>query len=69
MRERGIPNVAIGNNCTIINAILDKNVRIGDNVSIINAHNLQERNEESYNIRDGIIVVPKGAVIASGTVI
>jgi glucose-1-phosphate adenylyltransferase len=67
--ERGIPSVAIGNNCTIINAILDKNVRIGDNVSIINAHNLQERNEESYNIRDGIIVVPKGAVIASGTVI
>lgn len=67
--ERGLPNVAIGNNCTIINAILDKNVRIGDNVSIINAHNLQEHNEESYNIRDGIIVVPKGATIASGTVI
>ncbi len=67
--QRAIPNVAIGNNCTIINAILDKNVRIGDNVSIINAHNLQERNEESYNIRDGIIVVPKGATIPSGTVI
>jgi glucose-1-phosphate adenylyltransferase len=67
--ERGIPNIAIGSNCTIINAILDKNVRIGDNVSIINAHNLQERDEESYNIRDGIIVVPKGATIAGGTVV
>jgi glucose-1-phosphate adenylyltransferase len=66
---RGAPNVGIGNNCTIINAILDKNVRIGDNVSIINAHNLQEKDDERYNIRDGIIVVPKGTVIASGTVI
>jgi glucose-1-phosphate adenylyltransferase len=65
----GIPNIGIGNHCTIINAIIDKNVRIGDNVSIINAHNLQERDEESYNIRDGIIVVPKGANIPSGTVI
>jgi glucose-1-phosphate adenylyltransferase len=67
--EDGVPNVGIGSNCTIINAILDKNVRIGDNVSIINAHNLQEKDEESYNIRDGIIVVPKGSIIPSGTVI
>jgi glucose-1-phosphate adenylyltransferase len=67
--KRGIPNIAIGNHCTIINAIIDKNVCIGDNVSIINAHNLRERDEETYNIRDGIIVVPKGAVIPSGTVV
>jgi len=67
--QRGSPGIGIGSNCTIMNAILDKNVRIGDNVSIINAHNLQERDEETYNIRDGIIVVPKGAIIASGTVI
>jgi glucose-1-phosphate adenylyltransferase len=64
-----IPNIGIGNHCTIINAIIDKNVRIGDNVSIINAHNLQEKEEENYSIRDGIIVVPKGAWIRSGTVI
>jgi glucose-1-phosphate adenylyltransferase len=66
---QGIPNVAIGNNCTIINAILDKGVRIGDNVSIINAHNLQELDEENYNIRDGIVVVPKGATITNSTVL
>jgi glucose-1-phosphate adenylyltransferase len=64
-----IPNIGIGNHCTIINAIIDKNVHIGDNVSIINAHNLQEKEEENYCIRDGIIVVPKGAWIHSGTVI
>jgi glucose-1-phosphate adenylyltransferase len=67
--RRGIPNAGIGHNCTIINAIIDKNVCIGDSVSIINAHNLQERDEDTYNIRDGIIVVPKGAVIPSGAVI
>jgi glucose-1-phosphate adenylyltransferase len=64
-----IPHVGIGNHCTIINAIVDKDVRIGDNVSIINAHNLQEKDDENYCIRDGIIVVPKGAHIRSGTVI
>ncbi len=64
-----IPSIGIGNHCTIINAIIDKEVRIGDNVSIINAHNLQEKDDDNYNIRDGIIVVPKGAWIRSGTVI
>jgi len=64
-----IPNIGIGNHCTIINAIIDKDVRIGENVSIINAHNLQEKDDEQYCIRDGIIVVPKGSLIRSGTVI
>jgi glucose-1-phosphate adenylyltransferase len=66
---RRLPNIGIGNHCTIINAIIDKNARVGDNVSIINAHNLQERDEEHYYIRDGIIVIPKGAIIRTGTVI
>jgi glucose-1-phosphate adenylyltransferase len=64
-----IPHIGIGNHCTVINAIIDKNVRIGENVSIINAHNLQEKDEENHYIRDGVIVIPKGAVIHSGTVI
>jgi len=64
-----VPNIGIGNHCTIINAIVDKDVRIGDNVSIINAHNLQEKDEDFYHIRDGIIVIPKGAFIRNGTVI
>jgi glucose-1-phosphate adenylyltransferase len=65
----GIPNVGIGEGSTIINAIIDKGVRIGENVSIVNARNLQEKDGENYFIRDGIIVVPKGAIICSGTVI
>ncbi len=67
--QRRIPNIGIGSHCTIINTIIDKNARVGDNVSIINAHNLREKDEENYYIRDGIIVIPKGAVIRSGTVI
>jgi glucose-1-phosphate adenylyltransferase len=66
---QGIPNVGVGNNCTIINAIIDKDVRIGDNVSIINVHNLQELDEENYNIRDGIMIVPKGSVVTNTTVL
>ncbi|HSW39420.1 MAG TPA: glucose-1-phosphate adenylyltransferase [Acidobacteriota bacterium] len=65
----GMPNIGIGNHCTILNAIIDKNVRIGDNVSIINAHNMREKDDEHYCIRDGIIVIPKGAHIPSGTVV
>jgi glucose-1-phosphate adenylyltransferase len=64
-----LPHIGIGNHCTILNAIIDKNVRIGDNVSIINAHNLQEKDDEQYCIREGIIVIPKGMHIPSGTVI
>lgn len=68
-KAKKIPNIGIGNHCTIINAIIDKDVRIGDNVSIINAHNLQEKDDEHYYIRDGIVVVPKGSLIRNGTVI
>ncbi len=67
--QKKMSNIGIGSHCTIINAIIDKNARIGDNVSIINAHNIQELDEENYCIRDGIIVVPKGAWIPNGTVI
>jgi glucose-1-phosphate adenylyltransferase len=68
-RENKISNIGIGNHCTIINAIVDKDVRIGDNVSIINAHNLQEKDGENYYIRDGIIIIPKMSWIPNGTVI
>lgn len=68
-KAKKIPSIGIGNHCTIINAIIDKDVRIGDNVAIINAHNLQEKDDEHYHIRDGIVVVPKGSLIRNGTVI
>lgn len=68
-KVKKISDIGIGNHCTIINAILDKDVRIGDNVSIINAHNLQEKDGTNYYIRDGIIIIPKSSWIPNGTVI
>jgi glucose-1-phosphate adenylyltransferase len=53
----------------IENAIIDKNARIGKNVRIENARGLAEHDAGSYFVRDGIVIVPKGAVIADGTVI
>jgi glucose-1-phosphate adenylyltransferase len=63
------PHVGIGANCVIRKAILDKNVRIGSNVRLINRENIENYDapDGSIYIRDGIIIVPKNAVIADGT--
>ena len=63
------PNLGIGKNCVIKNSIIDMDVRIGNNVQLINRENVTEKFEKNYAIRDGIIIVPKGAVIESNTVI
>lgn len=61
------PNLGIGNNCHIRNAIIDKDVRMGNNVSIHGSVALQDVEEPTHCIRDGIIVIKKGAVITDGT--
>jgi len=63
--------LGIGQQCVIKNAIIDKNARIGNNVQLINKNQLIdfEDQKEQYFIKDGIIVIPKGVVIPSGTVI
>ncbi len=68
---RGVPHVGIGKNSTIRRAIIDKNVRIGSNVQIVNAHGTEnfDCENKSYYIREGIVIIPKGAVIHDGTVI
>lgn len=66
---RGIPSLGIGRNCHIERAIIDKNARIGDNVRISPEGKPENFDGDNYNIRDGIVVVPKGGIIRSGTVI
>jgi glucose-1-phosphate adenylyltransferase len=68
--ERGRPDVGIGSGSTIEGAIIDKNARIGKNV-VIRPHPevIEMVEEENYVIRDGLVIVPKNAVIPDGTVI
>ena len=67
--QQGIPPVGIGSGCFIQNAIIDKNARIGDEVVIVNKDNVEHADAENHSIREHIVVVPKDAVIPSGTVI
>jgi glucose-1-phosphate adenylyltransferase len=66
------PDIGIGRGSTIEGAIIDKNVRIGKGVTI-RAHDpgteVEMEENGTYAIRDGIVVLPKNAVIPDGTVI
>jgi glucose-1-phosphate adenylyltransferase len=69
--QQGIVPLGIGSETTIRRAIIDKNARIGRNVKIINKDRVEdaEREKQGFFIRNGIVVVLKGAVIPDGTVI
>ena len=67
--KEGRPRVGIGAHCKIENAIVDKNARIGNNVTISPAGKPENVDHERYHIRDGIVIIPKDAVIPHGTVI
>ena len=61
--ENKIPNIGIGKDCVINNAIIDKNSRIGNNVTLLNKEGLNEVYTDNYVIRDNIIIIPAKAVI------
>lgn len=63
------PNLGIGKNCIVKNAIIDMNCSIGNNVQLINKDNQTEAEGEYYRIRDGIIIIPKSTVIPNNTII
>jgi glucose-1-phosphate adenylyltransferase len=69
--NRGMPRVGIGEGTVIKRAIIDKNARIGKNARLLNEAGATTADGPggTYFIRDGIILVPKNAVIADGTVI
>ncbi len=64
-----MPPIGLGRGCEVRNAILDMNARIGKGVKLINARGVRDEKAESYCIVNGIVVVPKDAAIADGTVI
>jgi glucose-1-phosphate adenylyltransferase len=70
-RKRNRPDLNIGDGAVIERAILDKDCRIGRGAQLVNRDNEQEADgpNGTYYIRDGIICVPRGAVIPEGTVV
>jgi glucose-1-phosphate adenylyltransferase len=65
---RGRPRIGIGRGCRIRYAIIDKNARIGDGVSLDPAGKADGRYlDGAVIIRDGVLVVPKGATLHDGT--
>ena len=57
-------HIGIGDNCFISNALIDKNVRIGNNVHISGGKHLDNFTNELYSIKDGIVVIKKGAILS-----
>ena len=67
--NNGLPKVGIGERSFVNNAIIDKNCRIGNDVRINGGSHLQNTDHELFTVKEGIVVVKKGAVIPDGFVI
>ena len=67
--KNGRPNFNVGDGCLIERAILDKDCRLGNNVKITNDRKIVKEDGKFYSIRDGIVVIPKGAEVPDNTVI
>ena len=66
----GRPNLGIGDNSVIENAIIDKNPRIGRNVQIRNVEGVVDsEGAPHYVIRDKIVVIPKNTILLDNVVI
>jgi glucose-1-phosphate adenylyltransferase len=68
LESNSIP-LGIGRDVVLDRVIVDKNARIGDRVRLVNESGVQEADGDGYYIRNGIIIVPKGARIPAGVVV
>ena len=59
-------NVGIGERCFINNTIVDKDCRIGNDVRLNGGKHLENQDTDLYTVKDGIIVVKKGAILPDG---
>jgi len=67
--ERGRPSLGVGYNCRIRGSIIDKNARIGNDVVLSPDGKPDGTYAHGVIIRDGVLLVPKGGVVPTGTVI
>ncbi len=67
---QGNPHLGLGRNCFVKHAIIDKNARIGDDCHL----DAEGKKDGAYVggaviIRDGVLVVTKGAILPAGTIV
>ena len=60
--RRHVP-LGIGRDVVLDRVIVDKNARIADGVRLVNDAGVDDADGDGYYIRNGIIIVPKGAVV------
>ena len=65
----GRPSTGVGDGSVIEGAILDKNARIGSQVIIRQMPEREDEDHENWIAREGIVIVPKDAIIPDGTII
>ncbi len=68
-RPTGAPPMGIGHGTHIDRAIVDKNARIGDGVRITPEGKPESMDGPNFHVRDGLVIIPKNAVVPDGTVI
>ncbi len=67
--KRKRPDIGIAEGTVIEDAIVDKNVRIGKNVVIRASGKSGDVDGANFFVRDGIVIIPKGATVPDGSVI
>ncbi len=65
----GAPPIGIGEGSLVQDAIVDRNARIGRKVRIINRDRVKEAAGNGWVIREGIVVIPRDAVLPDGITI
>lgn len=66
LNNNGAVPVGVGKNCTIRNAIIDKNARIGDGVHLDPSGLPDMYAKDGVIIRDGVLIVPKSVTVPTG---
>jgi len=61
--------MGIGERCYLNCCIVDKNAHIGNDVRVNGGKHLPDSNNELFSVKDGIVVIKKGAVLPNGFVI
>lgn len=61
--------MGIGDRCYLNNCIVDKNVHIGNDVRVNGGKHLPDSDNGLYSVKEGIVVIKKGAILSNGYVI